>query len=41
MTLEYLGDVRVLVDLYLKVLFVGERTNFKKNPTHTQDHGDA
>ena len=21
--------------------FVGERSNFKKNPTHTQDHGDA
>ena len=20
---------------------VGERSNFKKNPTHTQDHGDA
>ena len=20
---------------------VGERRNFKKNPTHTQDHGDA
>ena len=20
---------------------VGERNNFKKNPTHTQDHGDA
>ena len=24
-----------------KVLHVGERSNFKKNPTHTQDHGDA
>ena len=23
------------------VLHVGERSNFKKNPTHTQDHGDA
>ena len=22
-------------------LIVGERGNFKKNPTHTQDHGDA
>ena len=21
--------------------FVGERSNIKKNPTHTQDHGDA
>ena len=21
--------------------FVGERSNFKKIPTHTQDHGDA
>ena len=21
--------------------FVGERSNFKKNPTHMQDHGDA
>ena len=20
---------------------VGEHSNFKKNPTHTQDHGDA
>ena len=24
-----------------QVLNVGERSNFKKNPTHTQDHGDA
>ena len=22
-------------------LIVGERSNFKKIPTHTQDHGDA
>ena len=22
-------------------LLVGERSNFKKIPTHTQDHGDA
>ena len=23
------------------LLTVGERSNFKKIPTHTQDHGDA
>ena len=23
------------------VACVGERSNFKKNPTYTQDHGDA
>ena len=24
-----------------RVFIVGERSNFKKIPTHTQDHGDA
>ena len=33
--MEYLGYIRILVD------FVVERSNFKKIPTHTQDHGDA
>ena len=23
------------------ITFVGERSNFKKIPTHTQDHGDG
>ena len=27
--------------LFLDVGSVGERSNFKKFPTHTQDHGDA
>ena len=26
---------------FLAVVFVGERSNFKKIPTDTQDHGDA
>ena len=30
-----------LLDLPVEVLNVGERSNFKKIPTHTQDHGDA
>ena len=25
----------------LQLRIVGERSNFKKIPTHTQDHGDA
>jgi len=29
------------VGLLPDVVSVGERSNFKKNPTHTQDHGDA
>ena len=29
-------------DLYMgSHIFVGECSNFKKIPTHTQDHGDA
>ena len=28
-------------DLLLPPIYVGERSNFKKVPTHTQDHGDA
>ena len=27
--------------LHLSTTTVGECSNFKKNPTHTQDHGDA
>ena len=29
------------LDPSLETICVGERSNFKKNPTHTQDHGDA
>ena len=35
---KYLADKK---DGKVKGIFVGERSNFKKNPTHTQDHGDA
>ena len=31
----------VLCELRLHDTSVGERSNFKKIPTHTQDHGDA
>ena len=31
----------LLVRVRSEGMFVGERSNFKKNPTHTQDHGDA
>ena len=30
-----------LVAQVLSDIVVGERSNFKKIPTHTQDHGDA
>src|SRR3954468_14648288 len=34
--------ILTVVSLKKKVKFiVGERSNFKKFPTHTQDHGDA
>ena len=31
-------DQIIVISIYRSV---GERSNFKKNPTHTQDHGDA
>ena len=37
--LTFDGDI-VLYELCM-LSFVGERGNFKKNPTDTQDHGDA
>ena len=39
-----MGDVTsngALTISVVAVSVVGERSNFKKNPTHTQDHGDA
>ena len=35
------GHARDPLDAALRDLTVGKRSNFKKFPTHTQDHGDA
>ena len=35
------GALVAIIADYPGLLPVGERSNFKKIPTHTQDHGDA
>ena len=35
------GAIARLVGITRRVMIDGERSNFKKNPMHTQDHGDA
>ena len=38
----HIGSYIFYEDLYRSDrITVGERSNFKKIPTHTQDHGDA
>ena len=31
----------IKINIFDDYVCVGERSNFKKNPTHAQDHGDA
>ena len=35
------GGEGVILCLYVDDILVGEHSNFKNFPTHTQDHGDA
>ena len=41
----YCKNLQVIKEKYYahapRAIDVGERSNFKKNPTHTQDHGDV
>ena len=38
---KFLEGLNDELSMQLMVATVGERSNFKKIPTHTQDHGDA